>query len=359
MVSKFVRAVGLQFSGIIGAGIFALPYFLYQSNFWGAVTGMLIITLIMAVINIFYIQVIDNTNGDHQLPGYAKKYLGKNFKALAAISLIVAEVGTVLAYVKLGAGFIEVLWPVNTFWSVVIFLSAIIVFYLLKIKKLNIILDYLPFVAMIIVLLLLKIAIKNPMPEFNSQTFNLAFFGVGVFALTGFTVIPEMEEILRGEKKVKIKLAWASVVGLLLAFAVYMIFSYSIIKLAGNNLTEDSVTGLVKNSYLMAGILSIFGLLITFKGSINFMGVFHEIFYRDFKMTDKFSNLMAVMLPIISLLFFNLSLGSILGIIGAGSIFVMAIIICLMRSKLKNNYFISSLIILIIAVFVIGFISMI
>ena len=87
--------------------------------------------------------------------------------------------------------------------------------------------------------------------------------------------------------------------GLLLAFIVYLFFSYSIIKLVGNNLTEDSVTGLVKTSYLVAVIISVFGLLTTFKGSINFMNVFHEIFYRDFKMTEKISSLLAVILPII------------------------------------------------------------
>ena len=125
MVSKFIRAVGLQFSGIVGAGIFTLPYFLSQTNFLGAVMGMLVITLIMAVVNIFYVQIICNTQGDHQLPGYTQQYLGKKFKLLATIILVMAEVGAILAYIKLGAGFIEILWSINTFCSVMIFLSFI------------------------------------------------------------------------------------------------------------------------------------------------------------------------------------------------------------------------------------------
>ena len=358
MKSKFIRAVLLQFSGIMGAGIFALPYFLYNSNFFWATIGMFLIALVIAVVNVFYVQIIVNTQGDHQLPGYAKKYLGEKFKYLAALSLIISGLGAVLAYVKLGSGFIQILWPINNFLAVVIFLLLIISSYLLKIKKIKIILDYLPFVTVVIVFVLLQIILTNPLPEIGLQSFNFAFFGVTVFALSGFTVIPEMEEILRGEKKVKTKLAWASIMGLLLAFVVYVIFSYAVIKLLGNNLTEDSVLGLNKTSYLIAGMIAVFGILTTFKGSINFMDVIHEIFYRDFKMTKIVSSLMAVILPIFSLLFFNLSFGSILGGIGAGSIFVSIIIICLIMFKLKNNYLIYSLIILILMVFVIGFVSM-
>ncbi|MDD2224827.1 MAG: aromatic amino acid transport family protein [Candidatus Shapirobacteria bacterium] len=357
MKSKFIRAILLQFSGIMGAGIFALPYFLYNSNFFWSVIGMFLIALVTAVVNIFYVQIICNTQGDHQLPGYAKKYLGEKFKYLALMSLIISGLGVMLACIKLGSGFIQILLPINSFFSVAFFLLLIIVGYLLKIKKIKIILDYLPFVAILIVLLLLQIVLINPLPKIGLQSFNLAFFGVVVFALSGFTVIPEMEEILRGEKKVKIKLTWASIMGLFLAFVVYVIFSYAIIKLVGNNLTEDSVTGLAKTSYLVAIIISVFGLLATFKGSINFMNVFHEIFYRDFKVPEKISSLLAVFLPIATLLLFNLSFGSILGGIGAGSIFVSTIIICLMMFKLKKNYLISSLIILILIVFVIGFVS--
>jgi len=359
MKNKFIRAALLQFSGIVGAGIFALPYFLYNSNFFWAVIGMFIIALVTAIINIFYVQIICNTQGDHQLPGYAKKYLGEKFKYLAAGSLIISGLGAVLACIKLGSGFIQILLPINNLLAVVFFLLSIIVGYLLKIKKNKVIFDYLPFVAILIVFWLLQIVLLNPLPEIELQTFNLAFFGVSVFALSGFTVIPEMEEILRGEKKIKTKLAWASIVGLFLAFIVYLFFSYSIIKLVGNNLTENSVVGLVKTSYFVAVIISVFGLLTTFKGSVNFMGVFHEIFYRDFKMTEKKSSLLAIILPIMTLLLFNLSFGSILGIIGTGSIFVAVIIICLMMSKLKDNYLISSLIILILMIFVIGFISMV
>jgi len=357
MKSKFIRAALLQFSGILGAGIFALPYFLYNSNFFWSAIGMFLITIVMMVVNIFYVQIICNTQGDHQLPGYAKKYLGEKFRYLAAASLIISGLGAVLAYIKLGSGFIQILLPINSFLSVIFFLLLIIMGYLLKIKKIKIILDYLPFVTIFIIFLLLQIVLINPFPKIELQNFNFAFFGVGVFALSGFTVIPEMKELLGGGEKVKTKLAWASITGLLLAFIVYVIFSYSIVKLVGNNLTEDSVTGLVKTSYFVAVIISVFGLLTTFKGSINFMDVFYEIFYRDFKMTKIISSLMAVVLPIATLLLFNLSFGSILGEIGAGSIFVSTVIICLMMSKLKNNYLISSLIILILIVFVIGFVS--
>ena len=224
MKSKFIRAALLQFSGIMGAGIFALPYFLYNSNFFWAVIGMFLIALVTAMINIFYVQIICNTQGDHQLPGYAKKYLGEKFKYLAAGSLIISGLGAVLACIKLGSGFIQILLPINNFLAVVIFLLSIIVGYLLKIKKIKIIFDYLPFVAIFIVFLLLQIVLLNPLPKIELQSFNLAFFGVTVFALSGFTVIPEMEEILRGGKKDKNKISMGFNYGIIVGFYSLSIF---------------------------------------------------------------------------------------------------------------------------------------
>lgn len=185
MKSKFIRAVLLQFSGIMGAGIFALPYFLYHSNFWGAVVGMLVVAVIIGTVNVFYVQVICNTDGDHQLPGYAQKYLGNNFKKLATASLVVSALGVVLAYIKFGSNFLQILFPIGNFLAVVIFLLLIIGFYLLKIKKLKIILDYLPFVTIIMAIWLFGRVLTTPLPQIELQSFSLAFFGVVVFSLSG------------------------------------------------------------------------------------------------------------------------------------------------------------------------------
>lgn len=359
MDSKFIRAILLQFSGTVGAGIFALPYFLYNSNFFFSVMGMFLIAIVTAIVNIFYVQVICNTKGDHQLPGYAEKYLGKKFKYITAVSLIFSGFGAVLAYIKFGSNCITILFPMGKVFSVGIFLLLIIVGYLIKIKKIKTILDYLPFLLVFIAFWLLQITLRSSLPEIYPQIFNLSFFGVCVFALSGFTVIPEMEEILRGENKIRMKLSMATIIGLFLAVLVYFIFSYSVIKLSGLALTEDSVTGLAGTSYFLAWIVSIFGLFATFKGAVNFMGVFHEVFYRDFKTTQTVATVMAVILPIASLLFFNLSFSSILGWLGAGSIFVSVVIICLMILKLKKSYWIITLVTLILLVFVFGFVSMI
>lgn len=359
MNGKFIRASLLQFSGIIGAGVFALPYFLYNSNFFFATLGMFFIALVTAIVNIFYVHVICQTQGDHQLPGYAKKYLGEKFKYIAAISLLVSGLGAVLAYVKLGSSFIQILFPVGTIAAVAIFLLLIVFGYLIKAKSLKLFLDYLPFAIVFIAFLLFQITTKHQLPEVGVQDFNLAFFGVCVFALSGFTVIPEMEEILRGEENIKFKLSLATVLGLAIACVVYLVFCYSVIRLSGPLLSQDSVSGLAESSYFLAWIVSVFGLLATFKGSINFIGVFHEIFYRDFKETNMFSNIAAILLPFASLILFNLSFGSILGWVGAGSIFVSVCVICLMILKQKRNHYVLGLVSLVIAVFVFGFISMI
>ena len=356
MKNKFLRAVLLQFSTIMGAGIFALPYFLYYSNFKMAIVGLLIIATIIATVNTFYVEIICQTKGDHQLSGYAQKYLGKKFKYLALVSLIISGIGALLAYLKLGSNFLQILFETKSLTSILIFLSLIFFGHLVKIGKVKNFLEYLPFLSVIIVIFLLKKTIFGSFVSIDEQKFNLSFFGISVFALSGFTIIPEMEEIIRGDKKILDKLKKASILGLLLAVLSYIAFSFSIIKLSGVSLSEDSVTGLGQNLPLIAKVVALLGLLITFKGSINFMRVFHEIFYRDLKSSKKVANLMSLALPLVALLLIRVTLGSAMGIIGAGSVVMSTIIICLMKVKIDNRPKTKLFAGIIITIFILGLI---
>lgn len=359
MSENFIRAVLLQFSGIVGAGIFALPFVLYNSNFYLSAWGMFLITLITLIINVFYIQIICNTNGDHQLPGYAKKYLGSKFKYLAAVSLIVSGLGAELVYIKFGSNFFGILFSTNKIISFLAFILLVVLGYLVKSKYIKNILGYLPFVVVFIALLLFQIAFKNKLSVIGVESFNWSFFGVGIFALSGFTIIPEIEELLRQEANKEKKVILSSSMGLFLALFVYLIFCYSIIKISGVNLSEDSVSGLALSSPFLGKLISVLGLLATFKGATNFMLVFHEIFYRDFEIQEKLSKILAIGLALSSVLLFALPFVSTLGWIGSGSIFLSATIICLIRMKIKNSGIVMALVALIMITFILGFTAMI
>lgn len=72
MLSKLHKAIFLQFSGILGAGIFVLPYLYHHTDPLLAYSLLFLLVLVVALANFFYIDVILATKGDHQLSGYAQ-----------------------------------------------------------------------------------------------------------------------------------------------------------------------------------------------------------------------------------------------------------------------------------------------
>ena len=95
---KTLRATALLTGTVIGAGVLGIPYAIAQAGF---LTGLLMIVLIgtaMLILNLFFGEVILRTTGNHQLPGYAEKYLGKWGKRIAVFALLFGIYGALIAY---------------------------------------------------------------------------------------------------------------------------------------------------------------------------------------------------------------------------------------------------------------------
>jgi len=358
MNSKFFKAIFLQLSGILGAGIFALPFLFYNSNFIFATGVLIFVAIFMAILNLFYTDIILHTSGDHQLSGYAQIYLGPKSKFLSVANLLFLGFGGILAYIKLASIFLLQIFPsLSTFIVSIIFIFLLGVFHLSKTKVCQIIFQVLPIVSLIIIASLYFLSFNFSAPILNSNPPNLLCFGGIIFALAGFTIIPEVEEVLRFSKNKKNLLKISSLIGLTLAAIVYLIFSYGIIRISGSHVSVDSVVGVIQVYPVIGKILIALGLMIIFKASLNFLLIFKEVFYRDFKLPEKTSYRLSFLVPFLALFFINISFIKIISLAGAISVFLSALLICLIRLKLPCNWFTRVLIFIILIIFVFGLIA--
>lgn len=355
---KVFKAIFLQFSGILGAGIFALPYLFYYSNFTFATVVLVFIAVFMAILNLFYIDIILHTIGDHQLSGYAQIYLGSRSKFLSVLNLLFLGFGGILAYLKLASIFLPLILPsVSQFWAAIFFLFFLGIFHLGQIKICRFIFQILPVISLLIILFVFFLSLNfSPVPLDNAAP-NLLCFGGIIFALAGFTIIPEVEETLRFSHNKKVLLKVSSLIGLILATVVYFLFAYGIIRISGSNLSVDAIAG-VFNIYPVIGqILAVLGLVTVFKASLNLLLVFKEVFYRDFKLPSTMSYDVSYLISFLTLFFINVSFIKIISLVGAISVFLSALLICLIRLKLPHTWLTNVLVYIVLAILIFGLIA--
>ena len=189
----FFKAILMQYSGIVGAGIFVLPFVFSYSNFKFAVFWLIMLTFFTMVIHEIYIEVILATKGDHQLPGYADIHLGKFFKNLAISNMVLLGFGAISAYIRLGSGYLNLFFPKTNFFIIqIIFLLSISFFHFCQSKIITKITHYLPVISLSIVLYLFIVTLKTPFVIQSNPLPNFSFFGSLIFALAGFIIIPEV-----------------------------------------------------------------------------------------------------------------------------------------------------------------------
>lgn len=327
---------------MIGAGIFSLPYVFMTSGWLLSLLGLIVLTLVTLIINLFYAQIITSNSGDHQLPGYAKKYLGAWGKWLGFACIFFSALGACLAYVILGGDFLGLLFghPPGIllsllFWS----WGAFLVWG--GIKTISVIESWLTILligaCLLIPILGLPFFSRENLVLKSSSSF--AFYGPVLFSLSGLGVIPEVEEILRKKRSL---LPWAILIGMLICSVVYFIFGFGILGISGAATTTDALTGLISYSPVLVKIGALAGVLATFTSFLSLGNVLREMFYRDLKMSQKTAQFISVFLSLPAVF---LTLSSFLPIIsltgalaiGSGSLLVLLIFVKKFANQLNEK----------------------
>ena len=322
---------------IIGAGILGLPYVFSQSGFLIGIFWLIFLGAIMMFVNLSLGEVTLRTKKIHQIPGYAGKYLGKWGKRILLLAVMFGIYSALLAYLigegqilsKLFFGDVKyAIYFAFGFWAV---MTLLLREGLRNLKKVEL------WGVIVIIGIILGIFIglsqninPNNLNYYDVSNFFLPF-GIVLFALLGFTSIPELRiEIKRREKLLK----KAIIVGTLIPIILYFIFTLVFVGVLGKNISEISTLSF-GNTIIVLGIFTMMTSYFVLSFSLR------DIFIYDLEKRRSLAFIFVSISPILIyffFIFFDLaSFIRILGIGGAISGGITGILILLMNIKAKEK----------------------
>ena len=336
MNKKFWATTFTLTGSIVGAGILGLPYVFAKSGFLAGLFWLIILGALMTFINLTLGEITLRTRGKHQLSGYAEKYLGKWGKRAMFFAMIFGIYSALLAYMIGEGESLSKLLPNNTPPIVLGIMFWLIMTLLLKeglkgLKKIE------TWGVIAVIGIILGIFIKFVpfvKPEnliiWNSTNF-LAPIGIILFALLGFTSIPELRQEIKGQEKL---LGRAIILGSLIPIILYALFSTIFVGIFGTSITEIATLSL-------GPIVTILGIFTMLTSYFVLSFSLRDTFKYDIKTSKKtnfiFTSLIPLSLYILVTRFDFIGFFLILSIGGVISGGLTGILILLIAKKAKFN----------------------
>ncbi len=275
-----------------------------------------------------------------RLPGFAKIHLGSWAERLATVTGVLGMMGAILAYTILGGqflyGLLSGIWEAGeTFYTLIFFIiGSLFVFFGIKaIEKVSF-WGVLGFIIVLIFMLFRAfgdISLEN-IPLFGRRDFDFFLpYGPILFSFSGAMLIPEMEEILKGQKE---KLSKAIILGILIPALVYLFFIFLVVGITGFDTTEDAILGL--QMFLGDGVVKgalIFGILATFTSFVTLGLTVKKIFWYDLKLPKNLSWALTVLPPLAFFLWVTRDYINVIAAIGAIFLAIDALLITIMYQK--------------------------
>lgn len=317
----YVKSTAAVVAATIGAGIFGVPFVIAQAGALIGLAWIAVIALIVIGENILLADIALAQPDDLRFIGMARNILSKPGAAFVQLLTMISYLGALIAYLILGGKFLQSLLslfiPVPQLVATLIYFaisSLIIYFGFSFIEKLD------RWTVGIIVCLVILIAIiaapHLSLANFTTIDLGKIFlpYGVILFALSSFNIIPSLEASL-GDKKFLLKKS--IITGSLVAAALTAIFGLSVAGVSGLMTSSDAITGLASqlgNSIIIIG--SIFGLAAILGINTSSGNSLREILQHDYKIPKNISWLAAISLPLAVLLIANPNLITLLGLVG-------------------------------------------
>lgn len=369
-MNRTLRAYAIYTGGMIGVGIFGIPYALMRSGAWPTlITGAIVLVMVF-MIHLFAVEVILMAKGRRQLPGYIGLYLGKKGKVLETIACIGGSVGALLAYLIVGGSFLVLFL---SHFVVIAPITAVLIYFVCAAsivlwgKQGHPVVHMVIYGLFVVVLLLLiwfsvsLFSVQN-IPLFGNGMLTpfLLPYGVLLFAFWGVALTPELVELTNGNRTI---IRWALTCGFATALISYVIFSFLIVGISGVNTTEDAIGGLrnfgaVGEVMILFGAL--FGVLTTFSSFLSVGRTLKRTMIYDFKFSNLGAWTIAMGLPLFLFVAGVNSFVKVLGVTGAvflgleGILVVSAYWVANFGSAKRINSFVSRKVLLLFLVLLAG-----
>ena len=338
MVNKKFWATAFTLTGtIIGAGILGLPYVFSKSGFLTGLFWVIFLGIIMILVNLYLGEITLKTKQTLHLKGLAEKYLGKKASKLMLLAVAFGVYSALIAYlIGEGQSFSQIftgttqyaIYFALAFWLIMTLLLSKGLKGLKKIETWGVIAIIILIIA-IFIMFLPKANLSNL--NYNNKSQFFLPFGVVLFALLGFTSIPELRREIKGQEK---QLKKAIIIGSLIPIILYLIFSFTFVSVLGQKVLEVATLAFGK-------IILILGIFTMLTSYFVLSFALKDIFKFDLKAKSLTTFFWVSLLPLIlylAITFFNIAgFVKVLGIGGVISGGVTGILILLMNQKAKKK----------------------
>ena len=256
----FYTAVSILVGTCIGAGVLGIPYVAAQAGFFVALGYILLLGLIILFVNLYLGEISLRTGRDHQIPGYAGKYLGRKGKKILGFAVVFGIYSAIIAYM-LGIGeSLSFLIFENSSYTLhfgILFgfiMSSLIWKGMRALKKFEKIgVSIILFLLLVIFFIFIKDV--NPTNLYGFSLGNIFLpFGVILFALMSFHAIPEVRIVLHKNEKMMKKVL---ITGTLISVVFYILFALVVVGFKGSA-TPQIATLALGSVFVLLGIFTMF-----------------------------------------------------------------------------------------------------
>lgn len=343
--NKLTIAVTTLVGTIVGAGILGIPYVVAKAGFLYGFFLMVLLGVAFLFLNLFAGEVVLRTKKQHQLTGYAEKYLGKWGKRAMAFSMIVAIYGALTAYLIGEGAALHSIFKAGfpLIYTLIFFAITFIIVYkgVKATGKAEMILIFL----LLLVVILTGIFSYDKIDSANLSSFNPAYFflpyGVVLFAFMASPAIPELQEVLGTEKK---KMKKAIIIGSVIPIVLYIVFAFVVggiiglenFELLAPNERIATVALSLYSQPILGVLANILAVLAMFTSFLTLGIALLEVYHYDYHISRRWALLLTFSVPLVIVLFNFTSFISVLGITGAVAGGLDGILIILMYGRAKK-----------------------
>lgn len=250
---KYVYPTAILTGSIIGVGFLSLPYIASKVGIWPMLFYFIVLTAVITCLHIIFAKISLKTPDYKRFPGFVGYHLGKFPKKIILVSETIGLTGVLLVYLIIGSQFLTAIFrPLLGGSEIAYVLAYLVIVSFFIYFGANIIsrMNFLALSALMIILCIIFIKAFSYLQLDNIFTGQVLFadyktlflpYGAIMFSLWGCGLIPEVEEMVIGNKKSLKKIIIA---GTLISSIFYFLFVLLILGITGQNTTEAGLTGL-------------------------------------------------------------------------------------------------------------------
>ncbi len=336
---KFLTSVSIIVGTVVGVGFLSMPYVASKSGFFVTMGYLFFFGFLILLMNLYFGEIILRTKGEHQLVGYAYKYLGKKGKDFMFILVVFAIFSALLAYMIGVGGSLSYLIFGNLEYEVIFgALFGFLMSHLLwrgisslrKYEKLGV-------GALLFMLILVAIFFTKDINYSNYMGFDKAYFflplGVVLFSLVEFFSLPSVVKVLKKNEAMTKRVI---ITGTIITISIYAFFTFLVLGITGQDTPQISTMAL-------GPLFIVIGIITMFTSYLALGTALERSFMVDYKEKKRKAWLKTAILPIVLFLmleifeFFSfINVISVGGVV-AGGLIVIIVLVIYRKANVKGN----------------------